>query len=372
MPPPLPRVARAFAPGRIEIIGNHTDYNHGFVLSCALPQGVEALATRADDGQIRLLFASDPQPAEISIPLSAPLRPTPGAWTNYPLGVFKLLAEAGIPLPPCRITFTSTLPAGAGLSSSAALEVATATALLALAGASIPLMDLARLCRRAENEFAGVNCGLLDQATSVCGRAGHLLLLDFHDETFSLLPFPPDHLFLVIPSGASHTLSGGEYNERRAQCFDAARILGVPFLRDATPAQVEGAASRLPQPALLRARHVTGENARVLECAEALRAGDMTRFGQAMTASHESSRLNFQNSTPELDTLVQIATATPGILGARLTGGGFGGAIVALAQAPAASEAAKHITSEYLRRTGIRTTATPYAPADGARLLPVE
>lgn len=364
------RAAKAFAPGRVEIIGNHTDYNEGLVLSCALPPGVEARAERIEGDRILLRFKSDAKPEEFSFPAFEEPVPVPGAWTNYPMGVIKCLAEAGVEIPPCRIEFSSNLPSGAGLSSSAALEVATATALLALAGAEMPPMDLARLCRKAENEFAGVSCGLLDQATSVCGKAGHLLHLDFRSETFSLEPLPPGHLFLIIPSGVKHALTGGEYNERRAQCFEAARILGVPFLRDTTTAALEEAADRMPPEVLRRARHVTGENERVAECAAALRSGDMARFGRAMTASHESSRVNFENSTPELDTLVAIATAVPGILGARLTGGGFGGAVAALAKTATASDAAKTIAERYLLATGIRTSATPYVPADGARLLP--
>ncbi len=364
------RTAKSFAPGRIEIIGNHTDYNQGFVLSCALPQGVEAFVEQIESDNIFLNFTSDLAPEEFSFSAFTEPQATPGAWTNYPLGVIKYLREEGLEIPPCRIQFTSNLPAGAGLSSSAAIEIATATALLALSGTNLPPMDLARLCRRAENEFVGVNCGLLDQATSICGKAGHLLHLDFRSETYELYPLPPGHLFLVIPSGMKHSLVGGEYNERRTQCYEAARVLNVRALRDATFSALEAAADQMPEMVFRRARHIIGENQRVAECVAALQNNDMVAFGQAMTNSHQSSRLYFENSTEELDNLFEIAVSTPGVLGARLTGGGFGGAVVALAKASKASDAAKTIATRYLQRTGIHTTATPYVPADGARLLP--
>lgn len=350
-----------FAPGRVEILGNHTDYNGGVVLSAALQIGITAHARRLPDGDIQL--SSDGlDGVETLNRKDAPARS--GKWIDYPLGVAEMLARAGAEAGGFSLHFTSTLPHGAGLSSSAALEVATAVALLRLYPLALAPMDIARLCRRAENEFVGVNCGLLDQASSVFGKKDHLVFLDCRSETIDSIPLPPHLALLIINSGVKHALTGGEYNERRDQCFEAARLMGVHALRDATAAQLES--TPMPDLVKCRARHIVGENDRVFEAVEALRSGRPEVLGALMSASHRSSMENFENSTPELDLLVSLVTAQPGCHGARLSGGGFGGAIVALVEKSHADEIQHKVVAEYNSRTGVAATPILCEASDGA------
>ncbi len=350
---------RAFAPGRVEILGNHTDYNEGVVLSAALDLGTTAHGAMRDDQKI-ILRSEKTGEATANLPS---LQPS-GEWSDYPLGVVKMFLEAGVKIPGFEADFSSTLPVGAGLSSSAALEVATGALLMKLTGFSSTPMDLAKLCRRAENEFVGVNCGLLDQATSLFGEAEHAVFLDCRTEAIGTLPFPESAALVIVNSEVKHALTGGEYNERRDSCFEAARRLGIPALRDATFADL----SRMELPDLIhrRAAHIIGENDRVFQAREALQAGDPATLGKLMTSSHASSRINFENSTPELDLLVKIATAIPGVWGARLTGGGFGGAIVALTEREYALQIGAEISRHYHARTGHQTIPLICRPGDGA------
>ena len=279
-----------------------------------------------------------------------------------------MLARAGAEPGGFDASFESTLPAGAGLSSSAALEVATAVMLTRLYPFEMSRMDLAKLCRRAENEFVGVNCGLLDQASSVFGKKDHLVYLDCRTESVDAVPFPSHLGLLIINSGVKHALTGGEYNERREQCFEAARRMGVEALRDANSAQLE--AAEMPALAKRRARHVVGENERVLLAIDALRSGHAEALGPLMSASHRSSMENFENSTAELDLLVRLATTQPGCLGARLTGGGFGGAIVALVEIDAAESVRVAVEAAYASQTSHQATGILCRAGDGA--LPTE
>jgi len=358
--------ATSHAPGRVELLGNHTDYNEGFVLSAAINHGVTATGSAREDGVIRLASEGDLPPVEVP---PGPLEPLAGrgAWANYPLGVVRVLRDSGLPIGGFEARFASDLPIGAGLSSSAALEVSTAMLLAKLFPFERSRIDLAKLCRQAENTFVGVNCGLLDQVSSLFGKAGHAVFLDCRTEAVESVPFPDGLAFLITHSGVKHALVGGEYNERRAQCFEAARILGVPMLRDASADALESAKDRMPDATFRRALHIVGENLRVLEGVELLRHGDAEGFGLLMSASHESSRINFENSTPALDALVHIACALPGVLGSRLTGGGFGGATVSLvrrADAPAIAEA---LLTAYREQTGNEGRCWICEPADGAR-----
>ncbi len=366
---PLPTLAKAFAPGRIEILGNHTDYNQGVVLSCAVPAGVTATIKATTGSNHILRTVGDSR--EYLIPAFEPLMPQPGAWTNYPLGVLHFLQkDEEIEFPALDFSFESNLPAGAGLSSSAAIEVATALALLALAKRALSPLPLAKLARKAENDFVGVNCGLLDQATSVGGALDHLVHLDCRPETFTTIPCPPGFAFIIVNSGVKHELVGGEYNERRERCFEAARLLGVPALRDTTTADVM--AGNMPEEVRRRALHITGENERVFQAVAHLKAGRMEELGALMFDSHESSRINFENSTSHLDQLVAIAHKTPGALGARLTGGGFGGAAVILTRAADADSVGQTIASTYSKEANIQTAPVIYGPSQGARLISVE
>jgi galactokinase len=302
-------------------------------------------------------------------PIQGGWTPAPGHWSNYPFGVLEILKQEGLTPPAFAATFESTLPPGAGLSSSAALEVSTALFLLATCGLTWEPLRIARACRRAENIYAGVNCGLLDQLTSVAGKKEHLISIDFRDETHTTIPFPKDFCFLVFASGVPHSLVVGEYNERRDQCYDAATRLGLPSLREASTETVKANRTSLPELSYRRALHITGENERVLEAIKALSSGSPERLGTLMLASHESSRLNFENSTPYLDLLVEIAVATPGVLGARLTGGGFGGSIVALCKADHAKDATQTIEKAYAAQSGYATYGLTLTPWHGAHLI---
>jgi galactokinase len=356
--------ASAYAPGRVELLGNHTDYNEGYVLSAAIDRGVSMKGAMSADDAIHLHGID--HNLTLRVPGKAIARNESETWANYLLGVVWSLRQEGFEIGGFDAEFSSTLPMGAGLSSSAALEVATANLLCKLFSLKIEPMRLAKICRRAENEFVGVNCGLLDQVSSVFGKAHHAIFLDCRNETVMNIPFPNGVELLITHSGVKHALVGGEYNERRAQCFEAARILGVKALRDVTSAQLEAARCELPQLDYKRALHVVGENERVTRGAHLLNHRDVKAFGALMFASHESSRLNFENSTPELDALVEIAREEPGVLGSRLTGGGFGGATVSLIEESAAAAISANISRKYHERTGNNCQTYICQISDGA------
>lgn len=340
---------QAYAPGRVELLGNHTDYNDGVVLSAAIDRGITMAGELSGDSII--LLQSDGPQVRHDLDYRWPEPSTTHKWANYPLGVVRILLEEGYEVPGFSATISSTLPTGAGLSSSAALEVATCMLIEKLAGYSLESMARAKLCRRAENEFVGVNCGLLDQASSVFGKENAAVFLDCRAESIDTVPFPKGFALLITNSGIKHQLVGGEYNERREQCFEAARILGVRALRDATTEQLLNA--EMPELTRRRALHVTGEIERVFAGVEYLRAEDGAAFGKLMFASHESSRTNFENSTPELDALVEIAHTIDGVYGSRLSGGGFGGATVSLIDPTKSETIMTRLTNEYKQRTGI-------------------
>jgi galactokinase len=355
------QVVTAFAPGRVELLGNHTDYNEGVVLSAAIHLGITAKGWRSDDGRIRL--TSEGFEEGVDVAADAPFERTE-EWSDYPLGVAHVLRSAGCAVGGFEAEFSSTLPEGAGLSSSAALEVATGVLATRLFGCSIKPLALAKLCRRAENECVGVNCGLLDQVSSIFGKRQHAIHLDCRSDAVETIPMPAGVELLIIHSGVRHALTGGEYNERRGQCYEAARLMGVPALRDVTSEQLE----KVEMPAVVkrRARHIVGENERVEKAVELLRKGDVASFGILMTESHRSSIKNFENSTSELDVLVEIATSMSGVYGSRLTGGGFGGATVSLVQSASAELIGEAIVNEYQERTGRKTSAYRCHIGDGA------
>jgi galactokinase len=352
--------ASSFAPGRVELLGNHTDYNGGVVLSVAINLGIAARGRARNDEKIRL--TSEGLSGVVNADLET-LAPN-DSWADYPLGVAKVLHDNGFPIAGFEANFSSNLPLGAGLSSSAAIEVSMAVLLTRLFNFQVPPIDLARLCRKAENEYVGVSCGLLDQVSSIFGEKDHAIFLDCRAETVETLPFPPEVGLLVVHSGVKHALSGGEYNERRDQCFEAAEILGVPALRDATSEQL--AAAVMPALVKRRAAHIIGENERVFQAVDCLKRHDAVALGELMRESHRSSMENFENSTPELDALVEISCAQEGVYGARLTGGGFGGAIVALVSLSSIDDIAKSVEAEYFERTGHNGKAYKCLIGDGA------
>jgi len=318
------------APGRVNLIGEHTDYNEGFVLPFALSQGVRAAASRRGDGLLELRSRQAPdEPA--TMPLSRLVPGSVTGWAAYPAGAAWALTEAGLAIGGASIAIDADLERGAALSSSAALECATALALTELHGLSVPRPELAELARRAENEFAGIPTGIMDQSASLLCQAGHALLLDCRSGESSDVPFdlPAAGLvLLVVDTRVRHALADGRYAARRRACEEAARVLGVRALRDVT--DDPGALDRIADPVLRRrARHVVTENRRVLATVRLLRAGDIAGCGPLLSASHRSLRDDFDISWPQADAAVDAAVSA-GALGARMTGGGFGGSAIAL------------------------------------------
>jgi galactokinase len=355
----------AFAPGRVEILGNHTDYNLGVVLSSAIHLGVTIRASQLSDRILQIGSRTNHRSVTVDLDHLEPLGGD--SWANYPIGVVKMLQGAGYPLGGMQLTITSDLPLGAGLSSSAALEVATAMVANELYSLRIEKMPMAKLCQKAENEFVGVQSGLLDQASSVFGKKHRLILLDFLNITVQSVSLPPNVSLLLMNSGVPHELTGGEYNERRNQCMLAAKEMGLAALRDATPQLVD----RFPLEDVIRRRalHIVGENERVQEGVLALNSNQLEVFGKLMFASHASSRVNFENSTSHLDALVEIASRTPGVFGSRLTGGGFGGSTVSLIETARADDIIQKITDQYHQKTGATSTSILTEPSEGARIL---
>lgn len=320
----------ARAPGRAEWLGNHTDYNEGLVLGLGLEVGATVRARRGVHRLLRIRAADLGETREI--PLDD-LRPRePGSWVNYVIGVAAGFMARGVPGTGLELVIRSNVPVGAGLSSSAALECATARALQRIWGTAFTELELARIGQEAEHLFAGVRCGLLDQVTSLFAARNHAVFFDCRSLRVERVPVPQDARFVIVQSGVQHALSDGAYNERRAECEKAARLLGVVALREADSPMIDAAAAagRLDGAPLRRATHVVEENARVAAAVDALRAGDLAAVGALMNQSHESSRTLFENSCAELDFLAEAAREIPGCLGARLTGGGFGGALLAL------------------------------------------
>jgi galactokinase len=357
------------APGRVNLIGEHTDYNDGFVLPAAIDRLVLAAAGRRPGTRLRLWSLQAEPPADLELADIGPGRVD--GWAAYPAGVAWALAQAGAELGGTDLVVDGDVPAGSGLSSSAALECATATALADLHGASLDRPALAALARRAENEVVGVPSGVMDQMVSMLGRAGHALFLDTRSLDTEQVPLPLEAAGLclvVIDTRAGHRLVDGAYADRKAACEAAAAVLGVPALRDATPAQVEAAADALGDPGLRRARHVVTENQRVLEAVELLRAGRLDRLGPLLAASHASLRDDYEVSSPELDTAVEAAEAA-GAVGARMTGAGFGGSAIALVRTDLAGPVADRAREAFAAAGFGPPQVTPVLPSDGARRL---
>lgn len=358
-------IAFAKAPGRVELLGNHTDYNQGCVLTAAIDRFVIARGHAEPSGLVRLSSSAGGDPVELPADALHPLA-GPSAWANYILGTAALLRVQYPRIAGFRVEVSGDLPPGAGLSSSAALEVATACLLRNIFSLTIDSMALARLCRRAENEFVGVPCGLQDQVSVVFGRRGQAVYLDCRSEIIEYCPLPVGTSLLVFPSGAAHELAAGAYRARREECLAAARALEAASLRDVSNSQLEAARTWLDPVLYRRAAHIVAENERVVAGAALLRRGDGAGFGELMYASHESSRALFENSTPHLDLLVELARGMPGILGSRLTGGGFGGATISLVESAAAPRAARQLAAAYFEQTGISSQAILCESADGA------
>lgn len=363
-------VLSARAPGRIEFIGNHTDYNGGTVLGASIDRSVTVAVAPRGDGQ--WCFATENRAGVVTVSATEqPVRRTGNdSWVNYPLGVIAALAAHGRPVPTgFDLLVSSDLPPGAGLSSSAALELSSGLAFLALTGQDVPRADIVQWCRHAENHFVGVPCGVLDQGVSGFGRKDHLVFIDCRGPSFSTVPLPPSARFWVFNTHTKHALVDGFYAARHRECMAAAQALGVPLLADVSPAQVEAARDRLTPESYRRAKHVVEEIARVDATVGALRAGDLAAVGRLLTASHRSSQRWFENSTPELDLLVDQLVAQPGVHGARLSGGGFGGAVMALTTPDFGEAQASAVVAAYAAKFGSKPEVLRTQTGDGASLL---
>jgi len=354
------------APGRVNLIGEHTDYNDGFVLPIAIDRYTLAAFAPADGRAVNLASVqqeSDPA----SFDLDADIAKGSPQWANYPKGVAAGLVEKGVELTAMDILFDSDVPIGGGLSSSASLEVSAALAMLAAAGREIDDYELALICQKAEHEFAGTPCGIMDQAISIMAQPGRALLLDCRDGSSRHIPFDnPDLLLLVADTKVKHDLTDGGYSARRDQCYSAAAKLGVKMLRDADADMVSAAADQLSDKELTRARHVVSEIDRTLRAVEAMEAGDYAAFGQLMYASHASLRDDYEVSCEELDDIVREAAWLEGVYGARMTGGGFGGCAIILADADRADSIAEAVTENYTAKFAHPCVIFPTRAAAGA------
>ena len=359
------------APGRLEVLGNHVDYNEGCVLSVAVDRYMN-LAAAPVEGTICRVW-DDILKEERTFSLENLLEHTKGDWANYIKGVLVEFAQRGLKVPAFNAVIAGNVPLSAGMSSSAAFEMACGLAFAKLANANIGWLDMAKIGQGAENNYIGAKTGLLDQFSSLMGKADSLVYSDFRSCTAQSIPMPKGLTFVVVNCMVKHVLTN-EYNDRRKACEDAVAVISqrhpeVKALRDVSPELLESQRSRLPDTAYKCAAHVVGELARVAECLECLKLGDVKRFGQLMFQSHESSRTLFENSCEELDEIVAIAHGIPECLGARLSGGGFGGITVHLVRMEDADAYAARVAEAYLAKTGRKADTFVCAAADGAKLL---
>ena len=358
------------APGRVNLIGEHTDYNDGFVMPSAIQfHTTVAIAGRADD---RLVVSSENYGEQIEFSL-AELPPVARKhWSDYVVGVAAKLKERGVRVAGANLLIRGDVPQGAGLSSSASLEVAACRAFLELARENMDGAEVALLCQRAENEFVGARCGIMDQFISVHGQKDHALLLDCRNLEYSQQPLPGNVRLVICNTMVRHSLAGGEYNLRRQECEAGARYFagkrdGVKALRDVSMKDFRKCAEALPETTRKRCRHVISENGRVIEAADALRQHDLAKFGRLMGESHASLRNDFEVSCRELDVMVELAQQVHGVYGARMTGGGFGGCTVNLVEAERVEEFKARIDAGYERATGRRPEVHVCTASDGVR-----
>jgi galactokinase len=357
------------APGRVNLIGEHTDYNDGFVMPAAIDLYTQAAIKPRGD---RTLFIhSENFSDSVEVDLDEPNPLARGHWSDYVCGVAATLERAGYRLRGANLAIRSDVPIGAGLSSSAAIEVAAGLAMLENSGIEIDRVELARLCQQAENEFVGMRCGIMDQFISCCGKAGTALMLDCRSLEYRLLPLP-EHVRLVICNTmVKHELGSSEYNTRRAECEAGvkhfAKLLpDIQALRDVSVNDLKRCGRDLNEVIFKRCRHVITENARVMEAATALERNDLNAFGGLMAESHRSLRDDYEVSCAELDTMVDLATQVEGVYGARMTGGGFGGCTINLVKAESVAEFKRTVARGYEQATGLAPEIFVCSTADGA------
>ena len=354
------------APGRVNLIGEHTDYNDGFVLPMAIDRAVWIALRPRPDRQVKLHSLDFDQSIDFSLDALVERE----GWAGYVQGVAWALQDAGHPLSGWEGVMAGNVPIGAGLSSSAATELAVARAFAAVCDLPWDPTEMALLAQRAENQWVGVNCGVMDQLISAAGVAGHALFIDTRDLTTETAPLPADARIVVFYSDAPRSLAGSAYNQRRAECEEAVRLLqpalpGITALRDVSPEQLEAHRDLLSQTIYRRARHVVTENVRVLDSVLAMRSNNLDGLGELMLASHISLRDDYEVSSQELDLLVDLAV-NAGASGARLTGAGFGGCAIALCRAEAADAIAREVIEAYNRRTGLNGYAFVTTATEGA------
>ncbi|MDA8563560.1 galactokinase [Mariniblastus sp.] len=356
------------APGRVNLIGEHIDYNDGFVMPMAIDRYV-VIAGGPFEGAAANLYSVNLDSAA-SIPIDADSRPPEMHWTNYVRGVIAISAARGMDVPGMNAVVNSNVPTGGGLSSSAALEVATATLLEAATGTTIDPVEKALLSQQAEHEFAGVPCGIMDQFSSVLCKKNHVLLLDCRSQTFEQVPFiNEDVSVLITNSGVKHSLADGEYALRRKQCEDAAAALETDSLRDVTLEDLLKRKDGMDEMVFRRGHHVITEISRTVSAAEAMKSGQWDQLGQLMYESHESLSKDFEVSCKELDLLVDLAKKTEGVLGSRMTGGGFGGCTVTLVRTDQLDSVMSAIAAGYSAETGIRPAMFATNPSEGAHAV---
>jgi galactokinase len=345
------------APGRVNLIGEHTDYNDGFVMPAAIDLSTWVKISPLEQRKLQILSENFNEQIEIDLDDQSLARR--GHWSDYPIGVAVMLERSGRRLHGARLQIRGEVPIGSGLSSSAAVEVATACALVANSGLTIDARDLALLCQKAENEFVGARVGIMDQFVSLFGQAQKALMLDCRSLEFELLPLPDNIRLIICNTMVKHELASGAYNERRAQCEAGVKhlakfVANVTALRDVTLEQLEQFGSDLPEVVYRRCRHVITENARVLAAAKALAQGDLKEFGRLMAESHQSLRDDYEVSSEELDLMVELARKIEGVYGARMTGGGFGGCTVNLVAVEHDEEFSKRVAESYEQVTKLK------------------
>lgn len=345
-----------WAPGRVNLIGEHTDYAGGFVLPAAIDFGTLATISANSKGRIEVWsqnFREGISFQENDLPQTGR-----NHWSDYPLGVVWVLRESGIEIPPFNMTFWGNVPVAAGLSSSASLEVATAVAVLQMAGRDMPRSEVALLCQRAENVYVGGSCGIMDQFIAANGAEDHALLLDCRSLEFRLAPIPHDISLVIANTMVKHSVVGGEYGNRRAEVEEGTAILAryrpeIRLLRDATPEDLERWGKEMPEKVMRRCRHIITENLRTVAATDALQSGDLQKLGRLMAEAHVSYRDDFEASCPEADAMVESAQGLPGLVGARLTGGGFGGCTINLVETKRAQEFSAQLHDRYKAATSI-------------------
>ena len=357
------------APGRVNLLGEHTDYNDGFVMPCAIGFSTRvAISSRLDR---KLVIRSEEFSEQFEFDLDNLPTRGKGVWSDYVLGVAVMLRQIGHATPGASLLVRGEVPIGAGLSSSAAIEVASALALMSLNGAALPMPEVAKLCQRAENVFIGARVGIMDQFISCLGKAGHALLLDCRSLEYKLIPIPENVRLVICNTMLKHDHANGAYNRRREECDEGVKILSqwypkIRALRDVSVEQLEQHKADIPETIYKRCLHVVSENQRVLEGAQYLTDGDVGRFGALMQQSHVSLRDLYEVSCRELDVMAEIAQSLKGYCGGRMTGGGFGGCTVNIVRAPDAESFAAQISERYQAAIGIKPDVYVCSAANGA------